>query len=147
MRDIALSFVSPICTCSQPISQPSLLGLELLSQYSLRAALPDVSRICRDRYLILASHAFQSFTRRWELDDLAFDLEDSRVFSQYRFFPAKPLVMIRDFIWPRCVLRVFTCSESQKKGRGENSFYASNFPSFITGFPSSIHVGFGMTKS
>ncbi len=125
----------------------SLLGLELLSQYSLRAALPGASRICRDRYLILASRAFQSFTRRWELDDLAFDLEDSRVFSQCHFVPAKARVMIRDFIWPRCVLRVFTCSKSQKKGRGENSFYASNFPSFITGFPSSIHVGFGMTKS
>jgi len=119
MRDIALSFVSPICTCSQPISQPSLLGLELLSQYSLRAALPGASRICRDQYLILASHAFQSFTRRWELDDLAFDLEDSRVFSQCHFFPAKARVMIRDFIWPRCVLRVFTCSESPQKKREE----------------------------
>jgi hypothetical protein len=113
----------------------------------LRAALPGASRICRDRYLILVSRAFQSFTRRWELDDLAFDLEDSRVFSKCHFFPAKALFMIRDFIWPRCVLRVFTRSQSQKKGRGENSIYANSFPSFITGFPSSIHVGFGMTKS
>ena len=34
-----------------------------------------------------------------------------------------------------------------KKGKRKRLTYASSFPSFITGFPSSIHVGLGITKS